>query len=212
VGKVNSSLSWSYLLWLELTATEIRELFAGRVAEFLAYETPIVWEPLQVQLDQQFPDFTLAEQSVIRQLAMSGDPINMPQLLKLTKLSPAELLTAIESLGRRFFVEINTRSGDNRIYPQSSVERICEKSAMGLSSETGGFRNGFSMQNLCHPTKAFIETRFLGWLVKCDRASVQKPGFYAASHPPHQSFYRNPVSWCFLVGQRRSRFRFRNRV
>jgi hypothetical protein len=93
-------------LWLELTATEIRELFAGRVAEFLAYETPIIWEPLQVQLDQHFPDFTLAEQSVIRQLARTRDPINMPELLKLTKLSPAELLTAIKSLGRRFFVEI----------------------------------------------------------------------------------------------------------
>ncbi len=93
-------------LWLELTATEIRELFAGRVAEFLSYETPIIWEPLQMQLDQQFPDFTLAEQSVICQLAMTKDPINLPEILKLTKLSPADLLTAIKSLGRRFFVEI----------------------------------------------------------------------------------------------------------
>lgn len=93
-------------LWLELTATEIRELFAGRVADFLAYETPIVWEPLQMQLDQQFPDLTLAEQSVMRELAMTREPINMPELLKLTKLSPADFLTAIKSLGRRFFVEI----------------------------------------------------------------------------------------------------------
>ena len=93
-------------LWLELTATEIRELFAGRVAEFLSYETPIVWETLQVQLEQQFPDFTLAEQSVIRQLAITVEPINLPELLTLTKLPPADLLTAIKSLGRRFFVEI----------------------------------------------------------------------------------------------------------
>lgn len=97
-------------LWLELTATEIRELFAGRVAEFLAYQTPILWEPLQVQLDQQLQNLTLTEQSVMCKLAMTTDPINLPELLKLTKLSPADLLTAVKSLGRRFFVEI--KSGD----------------------------------------------------------------------------------------------------
>jgi len=97
-------------LWLELTATEIRELFAGRVAEFLAYQTPILWEPLQVQLDQELQNLTLTEQSVMCELAMTRDPINLPELLKLTKLSPADLLTAIKSLGRRFFVEI--KSGD----------------------------------------------------------------------------------------------------
>ncbi len=37
---------------------------------------------------------------------MTKDPIKLPELLKLTKLSPADLLTAIKSLGRRFFVEI----------------------------------------------------------------------------------------------------------
>ncbi|MFB2881864.1 NB-ARC domain-containing protein [Floridanema aerugineum] len=45
-------------LWLELTANLIKELFAGRVSEFLQCDTLILSESLQAQLDQQFQRLT----------------------------------------------------------------------------------------------------------------------------------------------------------
>ena len=45
-------------LWLEFTANLIKELFAGRVSEFLQCDTLILSESLQAQLDQQFQRLT----------------------------------------------------------------------------------------------------------------------------------------------------------
>jgi len=98
-------------LWLEFTATSIRELFAGRVAEFLTYDTPIVWEPLQAQLDRQYQRLTLPEQTAISQLATAIYPLTFAQLLNLTQFSPPEFFKVMQSLERRFFVEIQEREG-----------------------------------------------------------------------------------------------------
>ncbi|WP_277926691.1 hypothetical protein [Planktothricoides raciborskii] len=40
--------------------------------------------------------------------------------------------------------------------------------------------------------RPYIETRFLG---KLTTREPQKPGFFRLSLPPHQNYYRNPVSW-----------------
>lgn len=96
-------------LWLELTATSIRELCAGRFADFLTDETPVLWEPLQEQLEQKFQCLTLSEKKAIAQLATATEPLTLLQLLKLTQFSTAELFNVMESLGRRFFVEIQER-------------------------------------------------------------------------------------------------------
>ena len=91
-------------LWLILTATSIRELFAGRVAEFLTYDTLILSESLQGHLDRQFQQLTSPEQTVLRQLLET--PVTLNDLLQINPLSPVELFQTIQSLHRRFFLEI----------------------------------------------------------------------------------------------------------
>ncbi|KOR38459.1 MULTISPECIES: AAA family ATPase [Planktothricoides] len=103
-------------LWLELTATEIRELCAGRVAEFLTYQTLVVWEPLQAQLAQKFHRLTVAEKKAIAQLATATEPVTLLHLLQLTQFSPAEFFNVMQSLGRRFFVEIQEREGVTQFF------------------------------------------------------------------------------------------------
>ncbi|MBP0028528.1 hypothetical protein [Roseofilum sp. Guam] len=93
-------------LWLILTATSIRELFAGRVADFLAYETLIVSESLQGHLDQQFQQLTEPEQTILGQLGTLTAPVSLSQLLQLNPFSPVELFQIIQSLHRRFFLEM----------------------------------------------------------------------------------------------------------
>jgi ABC-type dipeptide/oligopeptide/nickel transport system ATPase subunit len=62
-------------LWLELTATLIRELFGGRVAEFLQCEMPILDEGLQSQLSQQFQRLTPPELAVVTHFANLAEPV-----------------------------------------------------------------------------------------------------------------------------------------
>ncbi|MCT7966491.1 ATP-binding protein [Laspinema sp. D1] len=103
-------------LWLELTATSIRELCAGRVAEFLTYQTLVLWEPLQAQLDQKFQRLTLAEKKAIAQLATATQPVTLLHLLQLTQFSAAEFFKVMQSLGRRLFVEIQEREGVTQFF------------------------------------------------------------------------------------------------
>ncbi|MCL1467300.1 ATP-binding protein [Argonema galeatum] len=92
-------------LWLEFTATMIQELFGGNVSDFLQCDAPILCESLQAQLDQQFQRLTQPEQAVMIQLANETEPVTLPQIAKTVQLSTADLLNAMQSLGRRLLLE-----------------------------------------------------------------------------------------------------------
>ena len=68
-------------LWLELTATLIRELFGGRVSEFLQCEMPILDESLQFQLSQQFQRLTGPELAVVNYIATQTEPVALSHFL-----------------------------------------------------------------------------------------------------------------------------------
>ncbi len=93
-------------LWLELTATLIRELFGGRVAEFLQCEMPILDESLQFQLSQQFQRLTQAELAIMTHLANQPQPLPLSQFLNQMPLSPSELVNGVRSLRNRFLLEV----------------------------------------------------------------------------------------------------------
>lgn len=93
-------------LWLELTATLIRELFGGRVAEFLQCEMPILDESLQFQLSQQFQRLTQAELAIMTHLANQPQPLPLSQFLNQIQLSPSELVNGVRSLRNRFLLEV----------------------------------------------------------------------------------------------------------
>jgi NACHT domain len=92
-------------LWLELTATLIRELFGGRVAEFLQCEMPILDEGLQSQLSQPFGRLTAAELAVMIHLANQPEPVAVSQFFNKIPFSPSEIVNAVRSLGSRFLLD-----------------------------------------------------------------------------------------------------------
>jgi hypothetical protein len=96
-------------LWLELTATVIRELFGGRVAEFLQCEMPILDESLQFQLSQQFQRLTGPELAVVNYIATQTEPVAVSHFLSKIPLSPSELVNAVRSLRNRFLLDIEER-------------------------------------------------------------------------------------------------------
>ncbi|MCC3531340.1 MAG: ATP-binding protein [Microcoleus sp. PH2017_22_RUC_O_B] len=92
-------------LWLELTATLIRELFGGRVAEFLQCEMPILDEGLQSQLSQQFQRLTQPELAVVTHLASQAEPVAVSHFFNKIPLSPSEIVNAVRSLRNRFLLD-----------------------------------------------------------------------------------------------------------
>ncbi|MEK0194778.1 ATP-binding protein [Microcoleus anatoxicus] len=92
-------------LWLELTATLIRELFGGRVAEFLQCEMPILDEGLQSQLSQQFQRLTQPELAVVTHLASQSEPVAVSHFFNKIPLSPSEIVNAVRSLKNRFLLD-----------------------------------------------------------------------------------------------------------
>ncbi len=111
--KLSDEETWSTLidiyqgnpLWLEFTATLIRELFGGRVAEFLQCEMPILDEGLQSQLSQPFGRLTAAELAVMVHLANQAEPVAVSQCFKKIPFSPSEIVNAVRSLGNRFLLD-----------------------------------------------------------------------------------------------------------
>ncbi len=111
--KLSDKETWSTLidiyqgnpLWLELTATLIRELFGGRVAEFLQCEMPILDEGLQSQLSQQFQRLTPPELAVVTHFANLAEPVAVSYFFNKIPLSPSELVNAVRSLRNRFLLD-----------------------------------------------------------------------------------------------------------
>ena len=111
--KLSDEQTWSTLidiyqgnpLWLELTATLIRELFGGRVAEFLQCEMPILDESLQFQLSQPFGRLTAAELAVMVYLANQPEPVAVSQIFNKIPFASSEIVNAVRSLGNRFLLD-----------------------------------------------------------------------------------------------------------
>jgi hypothetical protein len=105
-------------LWLDMTATMIQELFAGKVREFLAYPSLILSNALEFQLSHLWIRLTQSEKQVMNYLAKQEDAVTLSQILQEIAHSPTELLKAIQSLKRRCLLEdmlncICANSGEN---------------------------------------------------------------------------------------------------
>jgi AAA domain len=111
--KLSDEETWSTLidiyqgnsLWLELTATLIRELFGGRVSEFLQCEMPILDESLQFQLSLAFERLAPAELAVMTHLANQPEAVAVSQVFNKIPFSPSEIVNAVRSLGSRFLLD-----------------------------------------------------------------------------------------------------------
>ena len=95
----------SHPLWLEMTATMIQELFAGKVTEFLAYPSLVLSNAIASQLSRLWLRLTESEKQVMNYLAKQEDAVTLSQILQEISHPPTELLKAIQSLKRRCLLE-----------------------------------------------------------------------------------------------------------
>lgn len=92
-------------LWLKIVAAMIQELFSGRVAEFLKYDTLFLGEELKARLQQQCDRLSELEKQVMCCIANEIEPVSIYQIIEKVQLSPDNLCNALLSLGNRTLIE-----------------------------------------------------------------------------------------------------------
>ncbi|MEA5520617.1 ATP-binding protein [Limnoraphis robusta] len=96
-------------LWLNITAALIRELFSGKVTDFLQYDMPLLDKSLQSRLEKLLGRLTEEEVTVITQLFQETEALTLAEILNKTQLSHSDLINAIKSLCMRFLLETQER-------------------------------------------------------------------------------------------------------
>lgn len=92
-------------LWLKIVATMIKELFNGKVSEYLKYDILFLGEELKAILLQHLNRLSDLEKEVIIHVSNAAETISIPQLIKDMKMPASELIDAVQSLRRRSLIE-----------------------------------------------------------------------------------------------------------
>ena len=91
-------------LWLNTVAAAIKDLFSGKVSEFLSYDSLVLGD-LEYLLHQHFQRLSDSEKQVMSWLANQNKAVEISKKPALLELSPSEFLKAVESLRRRLLIE-----------------------------------------------------------------------------------------------------------
>jgi len=92
-------------LYLKLTAQTIKNLFGGKVAQYLSYEPAFLSDELTPILQQHYQRLSQIEKQAIAQISNEIEPVSLTQLIAKCQGSPAESFKAIQSLERRGMIE-----------------------------------------------------------------------------------------------------------
>jgi hypothetical protein len=92
-------------LYLKLTAQTIKNLFGGKVAQYLSYEPAFLSDELTPILQQHYQRLSQIEKQAIAQISNEIEPLSLTQLIAKCQESPAESFKAIQSLERRGMIE-----------------------------------------------------------------------------------------------------------
>ena len=91
--------------FLNSISTVIKNLFGGKVSEFLDYETLFLGEDLMESLTQQFNRLSELEQKIIIHLGQNPNRIMLSEFQSNLKISHSDVLKALASLGQRCWIE-----------------------------------------------------------------------------------------------------------
>jgi len=92
-------------LYLKLTAQTIKNLFGGKVAQYLSYEPAFLSDELTPILQQHYQRLSEIEKQAIAQISKEIEPLSFTELMAKCQGSPAESFKAIQSLERRGMIE-----------------------------------------------------------------------------------------------------------
>ncbi|MDE5092912.1 MAG: hypothetical protein O4804_01230 [Trichodesmium sp. St11_bin5] len=91
--------------WLKITATGIKDLFGGRVGEYLQYKPLFLAEELTVILKQHLSRLSELESQILLQISHQKEPVSISWLQEGSDRSYSNILNAIMSLGKRSLLE-----------------------------------------------------------------------------------------------------------
>lgn len=88
-------------LWLKLVAQTIKNLFNGRVSQYLSYQPVFLGDELTPILQQHYQRLSEIEKQAIALISNETEPLSLTQLMAKCQGSQGELFNAIQSLARR---------------------------------------------------------------------------------------------------------------
>src|SRR5947199_399288 len=99
-------------LALNIVAQTITDLFGGAIGQFLAQDT-LVFGSISDLLDKQVARLSPLEQTILYWLAIAREPLTLQELgtLLMARLSPVQVLEAVDGLRRRSLIERGQRPG-----------------------------------------------------------------------------------------------------
>jgi hypothetical protein len=88
-------------LWLKLVAKTIKNLFNGRVSQYLSYQPVFLSDELRLIFQQHYQRLSEIEKQAIALIGNETEPVLLTQLMAKCQGSQGELFTAIQSLIKR---------------------------------------------------------------------------------------------------------------
>lgn len=90
--------------WLKIAATGIKDLFGGKVAEYLQYRPLFLGDELKTILERHLSRLSELERQIVFQLSAKGEPVSISSLLEGSG-SSTDILNAVQSLAKRSLIE-----------------------------------------------------------------------------------------------------------
>jgi len=105
--------SWSKLInlyegnpvYLKDIASLIKNVFFGKVAEFLAEDSLILTEEMKYRFSELFHRLSPIEQQIVLELSKSNQPMSREDLRQGLELSSMDLINGLQSLNRRYLLK-----------------------------------------------------------------------------------------------------------
>jgi hypothetical protein len=91
--------------WLKIAAAAIKDLFGGRVAEYLQYQPLFLGDELTVILERHLSRLSELERQILLQISAQKEPVSISWLLENSDGYSSDILNAVRSLGKRSLLE-----------------------------------------------------------------------------------------------------------
>ncbi|NEP45368.1 MAG: AAA family ATPase, partial [Okeania sp. SIO2H7] len=114
--------------WLKIAAAGIKDLFGGRVSEYLQYQPLFLGDELTVILERHLSRLSELERQILLQISPQKEPVSIAWLRESSDRSSSDILNAIRSLGKRSLLEKiegqnSTLFAVKRIFKEYLLER-----------------------------------------------------------------------------------------
>ncbi|MCL1466997.1 NB-ARC domain-containing protein [Argonema galeatum] len=111
--KLKDEESWPTLInlyegnpvYLKDIASLIRNIFMGKVSEFLKEDCLLLTEDIKFRLNELFDRLSLIEQQIVVELSKFNQPVSREDLRQALSLSSTDLINGLQSLSKRYLLK-----------------------------------------------------------------------------------------------------------